>query len=702
MHKTGAPARAGRRCPHDDPDACDARALGSTRSCRALEPPARDGRAEIRRAAVDRRSSTTVRAARRRRAARATPRASTAVASSAAAGLAIAAGRVRGGRARGRRPTVRAALALRRRAHRALPRRRAAALVADDRRARLAARPGSAAARPGRRLRARRPRRLSVHRADDGGAGAAWPACGRSCSSRRPAADGSLPAAVLAAARIAGVTEAYRIGGAQAVAALAYGTRDHPARRQDRGPRQHLRRARQGHGLRRRRASTWSPGRARSSSSPIAGRGRRRGSPRTCSPRPSTIRWRAPLLITDTRELLPRVRGGARARSSPTLPRRGDRRGVARAPTAPLILTANLEDGGGRGQPARARAPRARWWRCPPRCCRAVRNAGAVFLGAHTPEVVGDYVAGPNHVLPTGGHRALRVAAGHGGFREALERDRVLARRGCAAALPYLSDPGARRGPGRRTATRRPCGRDSGRREERHERPSRDAAAGTRRAQDEGDARSPLQLEHRRHRRLQGPDADPVLQPHAGGVVQARADGSRRRGAGRRRGRHPPHGGGRRHRASARRSEQALGDKRGIVRYGNVLHADGRGAGAGRPSISPGRPFLVFSVPVARTRVSNFDLDMLQEFFRAFAFNAEITLHVTMHYGHNLHHIAEAVFKSVGRGAGRGDAAEPSHRRRSCRRRRICCDRRLTSRSRRRGEAMIAALRAAAEGEARL
>ena len=47
--------------------------------------------------------------------------------------------------------------------------------------------------------------------------------------------------------------------------------------------------------------------------------------------------------------------------------------------------------------------------------------------------------------------------------------------------------------------------------------------------------------------------------------------------------------------------------------------------------------------------MSNFDLDLLQEFFRAFAFNAEITLHVTMHYGHNLHHVTEAVFKAVGR-----------------------------------------------------
>jgi imidazoleglycerol-phosphate dehydratase len=94
--------------------------------------------------------------------------------------------------------------------------------------------------------------------------------------------------------------------------------------------------------------------------------------------------------------------------------------------------------------------------------------------------------------------------------------------------------------------------------------------------------------------------------------------------------------------------KQALADKRGIVRYGTSYVPMDEALVAASVDIS-GRPFLVFNVPVARTRVSNFDLDMLQEFFRAFAFNAEITLHVTMHYGHNLHHIAEAVFKSVGR-----------------------------------------------------
>ncbi len=93
---------------------------------------------------------------------------------------------------------------------------------------------------------------------------------------------------------------------------------------------------------------------------------------------------------------------------------------------------------------------------------------------------------------------------------------------------------------------------------------------------------------------------------------------------------------------------QALGDKRGIVRYGTAFVPMDEALVQAAVDLS-GRPFLVFNVPVARTRVSNFDLDMLQEFFRAFAFNAEITLHVTMHYGHNLHHITEAVFKAVGR-----------------------------------------------------
>ena len=94
---------------------------------------------------------------------------------------------------------------------------------------------------------------------------------------------------------------------------------------------------------------------------------------------------------------------------------------------------------------------------------------------------------------------------------------------------------------------------------------------------------------------------------------------------------------------------EAIADKRGIVRYGTAFVPMDETLVAASVDIS-GRPFLVFNVPaVRRSRISNFDLDLLEEFFRAFAFNAEMTLHVNLHYGRNLHHIAEAVFKAVGR-----------------------------------------------------
>jgi imidazoleglycerol-phosphate dehydratase len=104
--------------------------------------------------------------------------------------------------------------------------------------------------------------------------------------------------------------------------------------------------------------------------------------------------------------------------------------------------------------------------------------------------------------------------------------------------------------------------------------------------------------------------------------------------------------------------KQALGDKKGIVRFGTGTIPMDETLVSAAVDLS-GRPFLVFSVPVTRARVSNFDLDLLQEFFRAFAFNAEITLHVTMHYGHNLHHITESVFKAVGRALAQATRHDP-------------------------------------------
>jgi imidazoleglycerol-phosphate dehydratase len=104
--------------------------------------------------------------------------------------------------------------------------------------------------------------------------------------------------------------------------------------------------------------------------------------------------------------------------------------------------------------------------------------------------------------------------------------------------------------------------------------------------------------------------------------------------------------------------DQALGDRRGIVRFGSAAIPMDETLVSAAVDIS-GRPFIVFNVPLNRARVANFDLDLLKDFFRAFAFNAELNLHVNLHYGENLHHIAEAVFKAVGRAVAQATRLDP-------------------------------------------
>ena len=103
---------------------------------------------------------------------------------------------------------------------------------------------------------------------------------------------------------------------------------------------------------------------------------------------------------------------------------------------------------------------------------------------------------------------------------------------------------------------------------------------------------------------------------------------------------------------------EALGDRRGIVRFGSAAIPMDETLVSAAVDIS-GRPFIVFNVPLNRARVANFDLDLLKDFFRAFAFNAELNLHVNLHYGENLHHIAEAIFKAVGRAVAEATRLDP-------------------------------------------
>ncbi|WP_372624298.1 imidazoleglycerol-phosphate dehydratase HisB [Falsiroseomonas sp.] len=92
----------------------------------------------------------------------------------------------------------------------------------------------------------------------------------------------------------------------------------------------------------------------------------------------------------------------------------------------------------------------------------------------------------------------------------------------------------------------------------------------------------------------------------------------------------------------------ALGDKRGIRRYGQCLLPMDEALAEAAIDIS-GRPYLAWSVPFQRPKIGSFDTELVEEFFRAFAFNAGITLHVTLKAGTNAHHVAEACFKAVAR-----------------------------------------------------
>ena len=93
---------------------------------------------------------------------------------------------------------------------------------------------------------------------------------------------------------------------------------------------------------------------------------------------------------------------------------------------------------------------------------------------------------------------------------------------------------------------------------------------------------------------------------------------------------------------------QAIGDKRGIRRFGHALVPMDEALAEAAVDIS-GRPFLAWQVPFERQRIGEMDTDLFEEFFRAFATNAAVTLHLTRRAGHNAHHVAEACFKAAAR-----------------------------------------------------
>lgn len=93
---------------------------------------------------------------------------------------------------------------------------------------------------------------------------------------------------------------------------------------------------------------------------------------------------------------------------------------------------------------------------------------------------------------------------------------------------------------------------------------------------------------------------------------------------------------------------KALGDKQGIKRYGTAFVPMDEALAMVSLDIS-GRPYLVFDVAIPTERIGSFDSEMTEEFLRALAVHAGLTLHVRLLAGKNAHHIVEAVFKALGR-----------------------------------------------------
>jgi histidinol dehydrogenase len=248
-----------------------------------------------------------------------------------------------------------------------------------------------------------------------------------------PARDGGVEPTVLAAAHVAGVTEAYRVGGAQAIAALAYGTAT--IRRVDKivGP------------------GNIYVALAKSRVFGEVGIDMVAGPSEVLviADRAADPGWIAAdllaqaehdpmaraVLVTDDDALIDRV-AVALAEQLDRLPRRTIA-AEALAAHGALVRAASLDDA---VELANRLAPEhlELLVRAPQPLVPRVRHAGAIFVGGRTPEVVGDYVAGPSHVLPTAGTARFSSPLGVEDF---VKRSSVIeySRAGLDAAWPHLA-----------------------------------------------------------------------------------------------------------------------------------------------------------------------------------------------------------------------------------------------------------------------
>lgn len=247
-----------------------------------------------------------------------------------------------------------------------------------------------------------------------------------------PDAQGNVVSAVLAAAHVAGVTEGYRVGGAHAVAALAYGTKS--IRRVDKivGP---------GNiyvALAKRQVFGDVGIDMVAGPSEVLVVADAAANPDWIAADLLAQAEHDPMaravLVTDAPDLA-RSTAAALKRQLEALPRRAIA-AESLAANGALVIVRDLDEA---AELANRLAPEhlELYVRDPDAVLPRIRHAGAIFLGGHTPEVVGDYVAGPNHVLPTGGTARFSSPLSTEDF---VTRSSVIAYtpRGLADALPHL------------------------------------------------------------------------------------------------------------------------------------------------------------------------------------------------------------------------------------------------------------------------
>jgi imidazoleglycerol-phosphate dehydratase len=105
--------------------------------------------------------------------------------------------------------------------------------------------------------------------------------------------------------------------------------------------------------------------------------------------------------------------------------------------------------------------------------------------------------------------------------------------------------------------------------------------------------------------------------------------------------------------------DQALGDRSGITRFGHAVVPMDESRASASIDIS-GRPFTLFDAELPPVAIADFDTDLAEEFFRAVAGNAKLTLHVQVEAGSNAHHMVEASFKAFARALREAVAVDPN------------------------------------------